>query len=152
MAHGFAIFMGHVGTLQSLRSFRRRLPWALGLLRERLPSIQIYSAAFMNLAEAAIAHLSNLLGALPDLQAQGIALHEHQYDGLSFGSFVLVLAKSHSRVRFSWDGREHILAIEFQDIQSQSDSKQWIHDAFISLPEGSGVIEEIASNASSMLE
>jgi hypothetical protein len=30
MAHGFAIFMGHVGALHSLRSFRRSLPWALG--------------------------------------------------------------------------------------------------------------------------
>ena len=29
-AHGFAIFMGFVGPLHSLRSFRRRLPWALG--------------------------------------------------------------------------------------------------------------------------
>lgn len=29
MGHGFAIFMAHVGALQSLRSLRRRLPWAL---------------------------------------------------------------------------------------------------------------------------
>ncbi len=29
-AHGFAIFMGLVGALHSLRSFRRRLPWTFG--------------------------------------------------------------------------------------------------------------------------
>jgi hypothetical protein len=29
--HGFAIFMGFVGPLHSLRSFLRRLPWALDL-------------------------------------------------------------------------------------------------------------------------
>ncbi|MEK8025107.1 hypothetical protein [Pseudaquabacterium rugosum] len=32
MGHAFGIFMAHVGTLHSLRSFRRRLPLALGLL------------------------------------------------------------------------------------------------------------------------
>ena len=32
MGHAFGIFMAHVGTLHSLRSFRRRLPWALGIL------------------------------------------------------------------------------------------------------------------------
>jgi hypothetical protein len=31
MGHAFGILMAHVGTLHSLRSFRRRLPWALGL-------------------------------------------------------------------------------------------------------------------------
>jgi len=30
MGHAFGIFMAHVGALHSLRSFRRRLPWALG--------------------------------------------------------------------------------------------------------------------------
>jgi hypothetical protein len=33
MGHAFGIFMAHVGALHSLRSFRRRLPWALGLFK-----------------------------------------------------------------------------------------------------------------------
>jgi hypothetical protein len=33
MGHAFGIFMAHVDTLHSLRSLRRRLPWALGILR-----------------------------------------------------------------------------------------------------------------------
>lgn len=31
MGHAYGIFMAHVGTLHSLRSFLRHLPWALDL-------------------------------------------------------------------------------------------------------------------------
>jgi hypothetical protein len=34
--HGFAIFMASVGALQSLRSLRRRLTWALGGIYQTL--------------------------------------------------------------------------------------------------------------------
>ncbi|TBO27047.1 hypothetical protein EYS42_16995 [Aquabacterium lacunae] len=50
-AHGFAIFMGLVGALQSLRSFRRRLPWALGHCLAGL--WKHYSGVFCSIARPA---------------------------------------------------------------------------------------------------
>jgi hypothetical protein len=39
MGHAFGIFMAHGGALHSLRSFRRRLPWALGQHNRGIPFV-----------------------------------------------------------------------------------------------------------------
>jgi hypothetical protein len=44
--HAFGIFMALVGSLQSLRSLRRRLPWALGLTKK--PTLHSLDIATMN--------------------------------------------------------------------------------------------------------
>ena len=96
-------------------------------------------------------HLRNLLALLEELEPSGIALHSHEYDAISFGAFVVVLAKNHKMARFSWDGRESILTIAYQTVQNQAAAGTWQHDAYISVPREEDVFAEIGSNVEAML-
>ena len=99
----------------------------------------------------AIAHLENLLRILRDLESEGIALYEHQYQPQAFGSFVVVLGRSHQRAKFAWDGREFVLSMSIADFQNKNANAPWTHDADFSLPNGFGLYEEIASQTTSTL-
>lgn len=105
----------------------------------------------MSDAAESIRHFESLLGILKDLESHKIALYEHQYHPQAFGSFVLVLGHAHERVKFSWDGREFILSISFGTFKNKNAPAAWTHDADVSLPNGHGLFEEIASNAEQML-
>ena len=98
-----------------------------------------------------IQHLQSLLALIQTLASDGIAMESHQYDGIAFGNFALVLAKGHTKVRFLWDGKELILTVEYQKIQNKVVTGVWEHDAFISVPSGEAVFAEIGSNAETML-
>ena len=98
-----------------------------------------------------IQHFQGLLALLQVLASEGITMESHQYDGVAFGSFALVLAKSHTKVRFQWDGKESILTVEYQKIQNKTSTGVWEHDAFISVPAAEVVFAEIGSNAETML-
>ena len=98
-----------------------------------------------------ILHLEGLLTLLQMLANVGIEMESHQYDGVAFGNFALVLAKDHKKVRFIWDQKESVLKVEFQKVQNKAIAGIWEHDAFISVPSGAGVFPEIASNSEAML-
>ena len=98
-----------------------------------------------------IQHAQSLLALLQVLASEGIEMESHQYDGIALGNFTLVLAKGHTRVRFFWDGRESILAVEHQKVQNKAVTGVWQHDAFISVPSAEAVFAEIGSNAETML-
>lgn len=64
MGHAFGILMAHVGTLQSLRSFRRPLPWALGqsLIHVKfnmIPQLTVVAALALNLLLSSNAYAQN---------------------------------------------------------------------------------------------
>src|SRR5919108_5693940 len=106
----------------------------------------------MSNARAPVAHFEAMVWLLKELADSGIELYEHHFDPHAFGSFVLTLSRGHRRVRFAWDGRDATLSISFAHIESSSDSNvNWTHDANISLPNGEGLYEEIASESASML-
>jgi hypothetical protein len=105
----------------------------------------------MSDASASIAHFDSIVRILKDLASHKIALYEHHYHPQAFGSFVLVLGHAHERARFSWDGRECILSISFDAVPSKNASASWTHGRDVSLPNGQGLYEEIASNAAQML-
>jgi hypothetical protein len=100
---------------------------------------------------APIAHIESLLWLLKELEAEGIALYEHQYQPQSFGSFVLVVGRGHERAKFVWDGKEFILSVSFATFPTKNANVPWTHDADITLPNGHGLFEEIASQAQSVL-
>jgi hypothetical protein len=102
-------------------------------------------------AIVSIRHLQGLQALLEALATEGIEMESHQYDGLSFGNFLLVLAKGHTKLRFSWDGRESILTVEWQEVRSRAIVGKWEHDAFIQVPSADAVFAEIGSNAETML-
>ena len=85
------------------------------------------------------------------LATEGIEMESHQYDGIAFGNFALVLAKGHTKVRFLWDGKESVLTVEYQRIQNKAITGNWEHDAFISVTSAAAVFAEVGSNAETML-
>lgn len=98
-----------------------------------------------------IQHLQRLVTLLQMLASEGIEMESHQYDGIAFGNLTLVLAKGHTKLRFLWDGKESILTVESQKVQSKVVTGIWEHDAFISVSSAEVVFAEIGSNAEAML-
>ena len=104
----------------------------------------------MRLAASAIDHFSHLHTLLKELEPEGIALWEHKYAQETFGSFAVVLGTHHKMARFTWNGQESILTVEYAAVTAQGTSL-WQHDAYISVPSREDVFAEIGSNAVSML-
>jgi len=100
---------------------------------------------------SSIQHLQSLQALLQALSSEGIEMESHQYDGVAFGNFALVLAKGHTKVRFLWDGRESILTVECQKVQNKAITGIWEHDAFIKVASAESVFAEIGSNAEAIL-
>ena len=99
-----------------------------------------------------IQHFQRLLALLQILGSEGIEMESHQYDGIAFGNFALVLAKGHTKVRFLWHGKESVLTVEYQKMQNKVVTGSWEHDIFISVPSTEAVFAEIGSNAATMLQ
>ncbi len=100
---------------------------------------------------ASIDHVARLTVLLDDLAAYQIAMYDHQYDALVFGSFQVTLGLPLQRVRFIWEGRDATLSVACQTLRSQLDNAAWVHDAYISVPDRFGVYAEIASEACRIL-
>ena len=100
---------------------------------------------------SSIRHLQSLQTVLRAVESEGIEMESHQYDALAFGSFVLVLAKGHKKVRFLWDGKESVLEVQYQEVRNRAVAGNWIHDAFIKVTPGEGTFAEIGSNAEAIL-
>jgi hypothetical protein len=105
----------------------------------------------MSERRAAIEHLESLTSILKELAPQGIELYEHRYHPQAFGSFELVLGRSHEHIKFIWDGRDSVLSVSFATVTNENANPSWTHDANISLPNGDGLFAEIASNVEQML-
>lgn len=103
------------------------------------------------MTSSAIQHLQSLQALLQTLSPEGIEMESHQYDNVAFGNFALVLTKSHTKVRFLWDGRESILTVECQKVQNKGIPGLWEHDAFIKVPSAEAVFAEIGTNAEAIL-
>jgi len=97
-----------------------------------------------------IQHLQSLQALLKTLASEGIEMESHQYDGITFGNFVLVLAKGHTKARFLWNAKESILTVECQHVVNKATLEQWEHDAFIKVQQ-EAVFAEIGSNAETLL-
>jgi hypothetical protein len=105
----------------------------------------------MAVNQAAIHHFESLSRILRELGQEAIELCEHRYHPDAFGSFELVVSRGHTRLKFTWDGRDSLLSVGFANFQNKNAAAPWIHDANFSLPRGEGVYAEIASQSVSML-
>jgi hypothetical protein len=65
-------------------------------------------------SQSAIDHLERLARLAGVLAERGIAIYEHEYLLLAFGSFRLELGTRHERWGFSWDGKEGFLGVSDQ--------------------------------------
>jgi hypothetical protein len=104
------------------------------------------------MTEDAAKHFRSMSWLIEALAEHGIALLAHRYDMQAFGCFELILGSGHDRLRFVWDGKESILSLFTSRIGSSSDVPRWVHDADFSLPNSTGLFEEIASQAVDFIE
>ena len=102
-------------------------------------------------AAGSLSHMKTLLGFLRELAQDGIALYEHHFLTQEFGNFTVILGLPHRRVKFAWDGRECLLSVAVGAFFNASGPGEWVHEMDVSLPNGEGLYEEIASNASDIL-
>jgi hypothetical protein len=65
----------------------------------------------VNDSDSALDHFDRMTRLANALAARGIAIYEHHYFMLGFGSFRLELGTRHKRWRFSWDGKEGFLDV-----------------------------------------
>jgi hypothetical protein len=63
-------------------------------------------------ANSFLEHSTQIHSLVASLSRDGIAIYEHSYDMLAFGSWLLILGKRKYRFRFIWDGRGGILKTE----------------------------------------
>ncbi|MEP6608978.1 MAG: hypothetical protein ABJA83_09900, partial [Burkholderiaceae bacterium] len=97
------------------------------------------------LANSGIGHVAQLAAVLASLKPHNIALFEHQYLLLVFGSFGLVVGRAHDRLKFSWDGREFFLDVSRSGFANLSATPAWRHVANTKLLNGQGLFDEILS-------
>ena len=60
--------------------------------------------------QSSLEHLRRLKALAGNLADRGIAIYEHEYTMLAFGSFCLELGTRHRRWGFSWDGKEGFIS------------------------------------------
>lgn len=63
-------------------------------------------------ANSFLEHARQVHSLAAKISEDDIAIYEHSYDMLSFGSWLLILGKRKYRFRFTWDGRDGILKTE----------------------------------------
>ena len=63
----------------------------------------------MNDWDSPIKHFEKVLALANELKGIGVAIYQHQYDTLVFGSWTITTGKRKERVKFSWDGRDGFL-------------------------------------------
>ena len=105
----------------------------------------------MTTGASSLKHLQALCSLLQELGIDGILLESHEYDANAFGGFIVVLARSHARAKFSWDGKDSILTVEYLKAGSSDFPATWTHDAYIRVPDQGAVFAEVGSNAVAML-
>ena len=79
-------------------------------------------------SESALNHLHSIVALGDRLKEFGIAIYEHHYLTLVFGSWTLIAGKRKERIKISWDGRDGFLDFSeglFPD--SSYSSNNWRH-------------------------
>lgn len=78
-------------------------------------------------AQSSVRHIEALLEMTQRLAASDIALYEHNYSFLDFGSWTIVAGKRKARVKFSWDGKDGFLTVEQASFSDSRELQKWEH-------------------------
>ena len=76
-------------------------------------------------AVASEGHLGLMLALAERLGGDGIAIYEHRYHLLAFGSWEVVVGTRHRRRRFVWDGRTAVLTLHESTFQDSTSAADW---------------------------
>jgi hypothetical protein len=96
-------------------------------------------------ADSFLEHSRQIYSLAESLSQDGIAVYEHSYDMLSFGSWFLILGKRKSRLRFTWDGKDGVLKTEKALIPDSRSIIKWkdISFEFDGKSEGENIFKSI---------
>ena len=70
---------------------------------------------------SSVEHFQQVFALAQQLSGLGVAIYEHHWDFLTFGSWTIVAGSRHRRFEFCWDGREFSISVsqcEFSDSRS----------------------------------
>jgi hypothetical protein len=70
-------------------------------------------------------HWNKVVALCSELAPLGVAVYEHSYSYLSFGSWTLTLGKRKEVLRFNWDGREGFVTIQEALVPDSRSIKDW---------------------------
>jgi hypothetical protein len=76
-------------------------------------------------AQGSLRHIEALFAMAHRLSASEIAVYEHSYHALVFGSWTIVAGERKERVRFTWDGRDGFLTVEQAAFPDSRQQTQW---------------------------
>ena len=78
-------------------------------------------------AQSSVRHIEAVLAMAQRLSESDIAIYEHRWLALVFGSWTIVAGKRKERVRFSWDGRDGFLTVEQAAVPDSRHTVEWEH-------------------------
>ena len=76
-------------------------------------------------AQSCANHWNKVVALCSELAPLGVAVYEHSYSYLSFGSWTLILGKRKKMLRFNWDGREGFVTIQEALVPDSRSIKDW---------------------------
>jgi hypothetical protein len=76
-------------------------------------------------SDATLEHLRRVVSFAECLGPHSMAVFEHHYHYLSFGSWILVAGNRHRRAQLTWDGKEFLLSCQVSDFQGSSAPASW---------------------------
>jgi hypothetical protein len=87
-------------------------------------------------ADSSVSHLRRIAALSDTLKERGVAIYEHHWDSLCFGSFTITAGRRKDCFEFSWDGRELFLSVSYcadiSDVHlfhAQPSSPVWVNVA-----------------------
>lgn len=78
-----------------------------------------------SISESAFRHITRLHDLAEALHKNGIAILEHAYHALAFGSFVLVVGRPRKRLKFGRDGKNFFLDVSCAEGDSSTVVPKW---------------------------
>ena len=76
-------------------------------------------------ADSSISHLQRVVALADTLKKSGVAIYEHHWDSLCFGSFTITAGRRKDCFEFSWDGREFFISVSHSSDVSSGRPETW---------------------------
>jgi len=83
---------------------------------------------------SSIEHFQQICSLARQLSDIGVAIYEHHWDFLAFGSWTIEAGSRHRRFEFSWDGREFSISVSQCEFSDSRSHQRWSAPRTQSLP------------------
>lgn len=87
-------------------------------------------------AVSGIQHFERVHSLAERLSRLGIAIYDHRWQFLVFGSWVIIAGWRHRRFQFCWDGRDFFIDVSRSEHSSSGHSAHWVPVTNDRLPSG----------------